>query len=397
MGVESVDFDLALGEDPSSLARTLAKQLGGHFFFLDAVRRQSRVLVQQGGMQIQFDFAPFRAETLEGDLRLRDFTLNAMALDLRSDGLRILDPCEGRADLESRLIRVCSPCSFTDDPLRLLRALRLRHRLGMSLEPGTLELIRRDAPLIEGVAAERVRSELALSFLPPKIHKLAAELADCGLLQALWALPEPVEFSELRDQLQDFEARLEALKALDTRDILTPFLAAPLEQGLSLQGLLCLACLSQALGVETGQPPRLPVRFSNRTHACFEALMKAGGEDLDMSAVACNVESRALWVQSFGAEPGASARLVYALLQRPPFDEGCAQVFRALEDYGALDHGRAVKPLIDGHGAARLGFQGHRIAGLLLQLRQARIRGEIATSAEAETFAMALAEKLVDK
>jgi tRNA nucleotidyltransferase (CCA-adding enzyme) len=95
---------------------------------------------------------------VERDLERRDFTVNSMALHL---GTRIVvDPLGGRADLEKRLLRVNRRDSFLEDPLRILRGVQLMARLDFAVEEETRADMRKNAPLLESVSAERVRDEL---------------------------------------------------------------------------------------------------------------------------------------------------------------------------------------------------------------------------------------------
>jgi hypothetical protein len=103
------------------------------------------------------DFTPL-AGTIEEDLATRDFTINAIAVPLA--GGDAVDPFAGRADLDARLIRAVSPSVFTDDPLRLMRAVRLEDELGFQLEPETEQLVREHAELVIEPARERTLAEL---------------------------------------------------------------------------------------------------------------------------------------------------------------------------------------------------------------------------------------------
>jgi tRNA nucleotidyltransferase (CCA-adding enzyme) len=97
--------------------------------------------------------------TLEEDMGRRDFTINAIALHL-VDGL-LVDPFGGRADLEAGLLRTVSPTSFAEDPLRILRGLRLVSQLGFTLADETLAQMRAQAPALAHVSAERIGGGLA--------------------------------------------------------------------------------------------------------------------------------------------------------------------------------------------------------------------------------------------
>lgn len=95
---------------------------------------------------------------VEQDLHRRDFTINAIAIDL-TDG-RIVDPLHGREDIRSRLIRMTSKDSFTEDPLRMLRAVQFAARFEFEIEPVTFESLKKNAPLIKTVSPERIQEEL---------------------------------------------------------------------------------------------------------------------------------------------------------------------------------------------------------------------------------------------
>jgi len=96
------------------------------------------------------------------DLRRRDFTINAMAVDLTSGEVR--DPFEGQRDIERSLVRMIHPRNFEDDPLRMLRAVRIAVRFDFSIDDATAAAIRRRAARVVRVAAERVTYELHAIF-----------------------------------------------------------------------------------------------------------------------------------------------------------------------------------------------------------------------------------------
>ncbi len=95
---------------------------------------------------------------VEDDLIRRDFTINAMALSLDTD--QLVDPLQGQVDLKARMIRMTSPQSFVEDPLRMLRAVQFAARFNFMIEPETFRSIREHAELIKTVSAERIADEL---------------------------------------------------------------------------------------------------------------------------------------------------------------------------------------------------------------------------------------------
>ena len=137
------DIDLVVEDDPGGVARRLARSLGGSPFPLS--ERHGAWRVVDAGNTI--DVAGCRG-TLEQDLALRDFTINAIAIPLA--GGEPVDPSGGTADLEAGVVRAVSDAVFDDDPLRLLRLPRIAHELGFAIEPGTARL----AELRSGRAAE---------------------------------------------------------------------------------------------------------------------------------------------------------------------------------------------------------------------------------------------------
>ena len=127
-------------------------------------------------------------DTIEGDLSRRDFTVNAMAVRLPS--LEFVDPFDGLADIAAQVLRtpVAPEQSFTDDPLRMMRAARFVSQLGFSIEQGTADAARALADRIAIVSAERVRDELVKLMLGAHPRAGLIQLVDLGL--AAHVLPE---------------------------------------------------------------------------------------------------------------------------------------------------------------------------------------------------------------
>lgn len=140
-----------------------------------------------------FDVTPFRGKiaSLEDDLARRDFTINAMALDLEKT--EITDPFDGQMDIKRKQIRaVGNPkVRFQEDPLRLLRAVRLATELRFKIEAATLETIPCMAPLLQKVATERIREEFTNILMSPKPSTGFDLMRRTGLLKQF--LPELLE------------------------------------------------------------------------------------------------------------------------------------------------------------------------------------------------------------
>jgi tRNA nucleotidyltransferase/poly(A) polymerase len=153
LGRPVIDIDVACRR-PEEAARAYANRSGGAPFPLSEQHGAWRVALEDG---LTVDFTPLRG-TIEGDLATRDFTVNALARPLA--GGEILDPSGGLEDVELRRLRAVTETIFEDDPLRLLRAVRLEDELGLRLAPLTEELVRAQAELVTRPAGERILAEL---------------------------------------------------------------------------------------------------------------------------------------------------------------------------------------------------------------------------------------------
>jgi poly(A) polymerase len=191
------DIDLLIASGSEEVARLFADAIGGSFFFLDEERKITRIIKHTNTGIIQFDFTNFEGPDLNADLERRDFTINAMALDLRAfiataslDGL--IDPFRGREDVKNRLIRATRPGVLVEDPLRLMRAARFAATLGFTIEEGTADQVRRHARLIARPSPERVRDELFLILSERNAEKHLMLMDSLGLLSPLFPELEPL-------------------------------------------------------------------------------------------------------------------------------------------------------------------------------------------------------------
>ena len=183
----SPDLDFALPSKGISLARQAANALGADFMVLDEERDTGRVIVTDpDGTRTFLDFATYRGKDLAADLHARDFTINAIAFDLRTQTL--LDPLNGASDLHAKLIRACSSTSLTDDPVRILRAVRQAAAFQFKIEPETRKAMKHAASLLPRVSAERQRDELFKILEGPKPDASMRALEMLGVFPYL--LPE---------------------------------------------------------------------------------------------------------------------------------------------------------------------------------------------------------------
>ena len=136
----------------------------------------------EGGHQ-GFDVKSDHALPIEKDLERRDFTINAIAKDI--DG-NIVDPFGGQEDLKNKVIKVVNPQAFSDDPLRMLRALQFASRFGFTIEPETMKMIQENAERVKEIAPERILTEFDKIVKKGNILTGAILLDETGLLKEIF-------------------------------------------------------------------------------------------------------------------------------------------------------------------------------------------------------------------
>jgi tRNA nucleotidyltransferase (CCA-adding enzyme) len=222
LGRPAVDIDLTLETGGSTLARALAKRIDGRlrsfpqfltykvtatdFPEIDITTARKERYRQPGSLPA------VTAGRLKDDLLRRDFSINAIAVDVLSGAMH--DPTRGERDLEARVVRVLHDKSFLDDPTRIFRAVRLAVRLGFTLEEHTAELMR-DAVAtgaLETISKERIWREVFLAMDEDEAPATLAQLSGNGALHVLFGRRES---SDLRDRLDAIHAQLAENPDLD--------------------------------------------------------------------------------------------------------------------------------------------------------------------------------------
>jgi poly(A) polymerase len=220
------DIDIAVSGDAIRIARKVAREIGGKFVLLDDVNSVARVIVVEDeqpaktardgewhGREWHFDFSSFAGD-IKSDLARRDFTINAMAVELsqfvaasmaastssrktaktraeKRHVLKLIDPSSGRHDLRDKIVRRVSEQIFEADAARLLRAVRLAAELDFAIEPETESLIRSNCQTVKQIPGERIREELLRLLALPRAGYYLRYLDELGLLLAL--VPELAE------------------------------------------------------------------------------------------------------------------------------------------------------------------------------------------------------------
>jgi tRNA nucleotidyltransferase/poly(A) polymerase len=454
----SGDLDFAVQGDAVSLARAVADALSGDVYVMDAGRGTARVLIKDDRRQttdnrisssisssivvrpssLTMDFAVCQGAGWQDDLLARDFTVNAIALDL-SDG-QVLDPTGGLPDLERRVIRAVSDHAITDDPVRALRAVRLAFALSMTIEPDTLKMVRSVGPRITQPSAERVRDEFMEILNLPNAARALRKLDEVGLLTHITPEIEPMRTcgQSPPHRFTVLEHTFVVLEALD--EVIGDW---RLEIDSAMQQSLISDLQSPAVEGRT----RLAVfRLAVLLHDCAKPFTRSVGDDGIVhfygheAASAELAAARARALRLSGDEvrrvrtivvnhmrPNQMAREM-ASDQRPPTSRALYRFFRDTRDcapelalfaiadcigkrgdqtvsedcapsaqiahlliekyYARFEKTVAPAPLLTGKDVLALGVeQGPRIGEILDAVREAQMAGEITTQDEARELA----------
>jgi poly(A) polymerase len=186
IGREPTDFDFAVSGSGLEFASAFARKVHGSLVVLSQPDDEARVVYQR---DITFDFNGFGDRTIEDDIRRRDFTANAIAVEILPNGVGDpLDIVGGRKDITERLLRPVTENSLKLDPLRLLRAIRIALELDFRID-GTVFDLGREATLKE-TAPERIGAEMLRIMECPGSYPFIRKLFDLGRLAEI--LPELV-------------------------------------------------------------------------------------------------------------------------------------------------------------------------------------------------------------
>jgi poly(A) polymerase len=215
------DIDITVDRHAGKWAARFSKLTGGTFIPLGREEDAARVVTRKTTV----DFSSFRlgAQTIEQELKKRDISINSMAVSILdfcanpsasiSSCLEIIDPVGGLRDIDNKCIRITSPRSFSEDPLRLLRIFRFSAILNFFIDPESLADVSRQKQLLSQVSSERITHECNLIMASERAYETFRLMARHGLLFQI--IPE-LEAGQGMQQpeshhLDVFEHNLEAL------------------------------------------------------------------------------------------------------------------------------------------------------------------------------------------
>lgn len=445
LGREVYDLDVVVNADGLALAQRLADHFDGDFYPLDELRHTGRaILYQPNSDPLVVDVAQFRGPDLAADLADRDFTINALAVDVRCPS-SMIDFHGGLADLGAGLIRPVTPDSIRNDPVRALRAVRLAAQLGFVLSAEAVAAIRRDGAGLANVSGERIRDELAHILALPSAASSLESLEELGLLFAI--LPEleplrglvqspPHHLDALCHSLETVRALEHLLAQLGADDDRRPQVAIPPLTDLEPYARRVAAHLSEVLSDsrsrlvslkmaallhDVGKPAAFQIDQVGRVrfigHENDGAQMAArvlhrlrfSSAEVQLAETIIRNHMRPLLLAD---QPGVTRRAVYRFF-RATGDAGVdvllhaladhratmaseagqqqwlrllSVVVRMLEDYWEYDAERVNPPsLVNGHDLlSEFGLQpGPRFGDLLEAVREAQATGQVQTREEA--------------
>jgi len=360
----NTDFDLVLEGDAPSFARRLARLMRDGS---DDLKLSDRVTIhprfgtakfQRGDITI--DVVTARSETyarpgalptvkpgaIRDDLFRRDFTINAMAIELMPASLgRLLDYFYGIKDLQRGLIRILHNRSFIDDATRILRAVRYEQRLSFKLEPDTERLLKRDVSYLDTISGDRIRHELELICKEDNPEQMLGRAQTLGVLRQIH--PELKVDGATAERL-----RRARQQGMTETDIYLSILAYPLDSE-AIEGFVERLNITGELKRGVKQLPRLKAKFP--------------------ALASPNIAPSAVYRLLQKYHPGAIATCALAA------DEPTVRF--QMERY--LNELRYVKTHLDGDALKALGVKpGPRLGKILEALREARLDGAVNTREE---------------
>jgi len=369
LGYPNFDLDMVVEGDAVKLAQQVAetsqaKLLAHHRFGTAKLRYENFTL----------DLATARKETyarpgalpavtpgtLKDDLVRRDFSINAMAISLgANDYGELVDPYQGKNDLEHRLIRILHPGSFSDDATRILRGVRYEQRFGFEFEAHTAWLLKRDIHMLDTISGDRIRHELELIFKEKQPELAIKRLAELGVLTRISSsLKGDGWIAEKFDKARRLK-KPSQLPSLYFCLLIYSFNERELEQFLARLNI--------------------PVKLSRamRDTLCLKTELPL----LDKASL----KPSEIYYQLRGYEPLA--------IQSNAIASDSSRVHRHLQLF--LTKLRYVRTALNGEELKRLGISAGPEMGKVLQiLHKAKLDGEVRTRADEKKLALSLLPKL---
>jgi len=378
LNLPQTDIDIACSADPTPLAKTWAAEVGGHWFWLDKARKQSRVMLSQG---LIVDFNPLKAETIDEDLRLRDFTINSFGLLLNSfPDAPFVDLLSGIDHLNGRQLKACSPQSLVDDPLRILKGIRHAVTLDFAFDPETWQEICTSAHLLSGIAGERVHDELSKILSSPLVGEGIKLLYESGVLEVLFGPAGRCwDVEKEADLIANLYAEMQKYPEIDSLNLET-------FEHYSVREIILFAQLIRVyLPADLTQLLHSRLRFSRRVQRIMKELQRE--PNLEFFTAVKTSDSRrrqALLVEQL--EPFSSVKMLYwgVCFGRLDFS-----LFKELQtSFATQQQSKRIPDLLGGKRVLEVlgNVSPAQIGSWQSRVKLAEIKGEISSSADAENW-----------
>ena len=394
----TTDLDFALADDAIAFAKAFADKIGEAFVKLEERPPTARIVIRE--TQLTLDFAGFRAETLEEDLRLRDLTINAMAMDLSSlltkPDVNLIDPCDGFSHLQTQMLHFPSEGVVIDDPLRLLRVYRFSAQLGFEIPESMIALIRQHRDRLPQVSVERIRDELIKILTVKNATAYLRRMDETRLLSQI--IPE---IGQVRGLFQtELHHRLRALEMFEIKPIpdtlqsycpqIEAYLNEQLTHDLYRQQLVKLALLLHENETETAVQITNRLRLGKKAAQLMRCLVQNHLYLMDLIDANGQIERRTMirFLRDAGNNWLGVLLLSYAVLRESQgsthqIDELMKQIADLY--YGEISAIIERDRLITGDDILqRFGrMPGVRIGRILQHIEDLQFEGEIETPEEA--------------
>jgi poly(A) polymerase len=455
---DTIDIDISTAKDALSIAPEIASYLGAHSIVLDSDNGVVRLLPvnpdKTSSDAWQLDIATLQGD-LNSDLRRRDFTIDALAIDLAKINFETIgampvdveDPFDGLGDIQRKLVRAVTPQIFENDSVRLLRGVRLSVELGFKVEPGTELLIKQYHQLINNVAGERIREELLKLLEPGDSYQTIVYLDELGLLTSL--IPELAATRDV-DQPQEhtwnvFHHSARSISALDFilhrgawefagpevlngipwNEQISAYFDSEISPRSSIRVLTKIAALLHDIAKpqtriinefgkirfyghpQEGAPISAVIlerlRFSNREIKFVEDIVRYHLRPVQMTEDGAPPTKRAIYRYYRDMGEAAYANLYFSLadhlatrgpeLENENWNWHVGVVAQVITAHATAPEITQPRKLLDGNDLRKeLGLQpGPRIGEILEELREAQAAGEVTTRTEALDFVKKLA------
>ena len=253
-----IDFDFCVERDTTFIVKEFAGTISSKYIILDKPQESLRVIFKRKGKNFTYDFTRIRGKTFREDLSLRDFSINALGVNLNDKKIKLIDLFNTKKDLDQKVIRVIKEEVIPQDPLRILRGFAFSANYGFHIEAKTLRYMIKYKNLIKNVSKERINEEFFKILSCPNSIKIIKEMDKLKIIEEI--IPY---ISKVRNvsqggyhHLDVWNHSLEALrqfelfwrKTIQNNKDMKDYFDEELVQGRSRTHILKLACLLHDIG-----------------------------------------------------------------------------------------------------------------------------------------------------